>query len=61
MTDIQIFESPEFGKVRTTIYKGEIAFVTRDVMERLGYADLILQRQTKTINLTATKRCIIPE
>jgi len=37
MSSIQIFESPEFGQVRTTTYNGEIAFVAKDVAERLGY------------------------
>ena len=37
MTRLQVFESPEFGHVRTTIYNGEIAFVAKDVAERLGY------------------------
>jgi len=40
MTNIQIFQNPEFGQVRTTTYNGEIAFVAKDIMERLGYADL---------------------
>jgi len=37
MNDIQIFTNPEFGEVRTTIHNGEIAFVAKDVLERLGY------------------------
>jgi len=37
MTNIQVFNSPEFGEVRTTIYNGEIAFVAKDVAEKLGY------------------------
>ena len=37
MTAIQIFESPEFGEVRTTEHNGEIAFVAKDIAERLGY------------------------
>jgi prophage antirepressor-like protein len=40
MTNIKVFNSPEFGEVRTTIQDGEIAFVAKDVLERLGYADL---------------------
>ena len=35
--NIQVFNSPEFGEVRTTIRNGEIAFVAKDVLERLGY------------------------
>jgi len=37
MNDLQVFSSPEFGQVRTTTYNGEIAFVAKDVAERLGY------------------------
>ena len=37
MTNIQIFQSPEFGQIRTTTYNGEIAFVAKDIAERLGY------------------------
>jgi prophage antirepressor-like protein len=37
VADIQIFNSPEFGEVRTTIHNSEIAFVAKDVAERLGY------------------------
>ena len=40
MTNIQIFNSPEFGEVRTTTHNSEIAFVAKDVLERLGYTDL---------------------
>jgi len=36
MTAIQVFNSPVFGEVRTTIHNGEIAFVAKDVAERLG-------------------------
>jgi len=36
MTAIQIFQNPEFGEIRTTTYNGEIAFVAKDVLERLG-------------------------
>ena len=36
MSAIQVFQSPEFGQVRTTTYNGEIAFVAKDVVERLG-------------------------
>jgi anti-repressor protein len=36
MTNIQIFQYTD-GEVRTTTYNGEIAFVAKDVAERLGY------------------------
>jgi len=35
--NIQFFNSPAFGEVRSTIRNGEIAFVVKDVAERLGY------------------------
>jgi len=37
--NLQVFQSPEFGQVRTTTYNGEIAFVAKDVLERLGYSE----------------------
>ena len=37
MANIQIFQNHEFGPVRTTAHNGEIAFVAKDVAERLGY------------------------
>lgn len=37
MTDIQIFENPEFGKIRTIELDGEPWFVGKDVAEALGY------------------------
>lgn len=38
MTDIKIFESEEFGKVRTTTIDGEPWFAGVDVAKALGYA-----------------------
>jgi prophage antirepressor-like protein len=37
MSSLQVFTNPEFGEVRTTEHNGEIAFVAKDVAERLGY------------------------
>ena len=37
MTNIKIFKNQEFGFVRTTEHNGEIAFVAKDVAERLDY------------------------
>ena len=37
MNEIQVFTNPEFGEVRMTEYNGEIAFVAKDILERLGY------------------------
>ena len=39
MNDIQIFENPEFGKVRTVEVNGEPWFVGKDVAEALGYSN----------------------
>ena len=38
MNEIQIFNSPEFGEIRTVIIEGEPWFVGRDVANALGYA-----------------------
>ena len=39
MTDIKIFESEEFGKVRTLMIDGEPWFAGRDIALALGYKD----------------------
>lgn len=39
MNDIQIFNSPEFGEIRTVMIDGEPWFVGNDVCKSLGYAD----------------------
>ena len=39
MNDLQIFENPEFGKIRTLEVEGEPGFVGKDVAEALGYSD----------------------
>lgn len=38
MTDLKIFESPEFGTVRTVTINGEPWLVGKDVAEALGYS-----------------------
>lgn len=38
MNDIQIFNNPEFGEIRTVIIDGEPWFVGRDIALNLGYA-----------------------
>ena len=38
MTDLQIFNSPEFGAIRTIEKDGEPWFVGKDVATILGYA-----------------------
>lgn len=40
LNELKIFESPEFGQVRTINIKGEPWFVGKDVAEALGYAEL---------------------
>ena len=37
MTNLQVFNNPEFGDIRTTIIEGEPWFVGKDVAEALGY------------------------
>ena len=44
MTDLQIFNSPEFGAIRTIEKDGEPWFVGKDVAAALGY-----ERPTKAI------------
>lgn len=39
MNELQIFNSPEFGQVRTIVKDDEIWFVGKDVAETLGYSD----------------------
>lgn len=39
MNDIQIFNNPEFGEVRTVVIEGEPWFVGNDIGKALGYAD----------------------
>lgn len=39
MNNLQIFNSPEFGQVRTIQQNGEPWFVGKDVAEILGYKD----------------------
>ena len=39
MTDLQIFNSPEFGAIRTIEKDGEPWFVGKDVAEILGYTN----------------------
>ena len=46
MSEIQIFEKPEFGQIRTTIINNEPWFVAKDIADALGY--------TKARNAIAT-------
>ena len=39
MNNLTLFESPEFGKVRTVQVEGKPYFVAKDVAVALGYAD----------------------
>lgn len=38
MNDIQIFNNPEFGEIRTMIIDDEPWFVSKDISDKLGYA-----------------------
>lgn len=38
MNEIQIFNNPEFGEIRTVVIDGEPWFVAKDISEKLGYA-----------------------
>ena len=38
MNELQIFNNPEFGNIRTTMIDGEPWFVGKDVALSLGYA-----------------------
>ena len=38
MNELQIFNNPEFGEIRTVIINEEVWFVGRDVAQALGYA-----------------------
>ena len=40
MNEIQIFNNPEFGDIRTVVIDGEPWFVGRDVCKALGYSDV---------------------
>lgn len=37
--NIQVFTSPQFGEIRTTVIDGEPWFVGKDIAERLGYSN----------------------
>lgn len=39
MNDLQIFEKPEFGSIRTTEKDGKVLFCGSDVAKALGYSD----------------------
>lgn len=38
MSDIQVFNNPDFGEIRTIIIDGEPWFVAKDISDKLGYA-----------------------
>ena len=41
MSNIKIFENPEFGSIRTVEINNEPWFVGKDVAEALGYKDTV--------------------
>ena len=40
MNNVQIFNSPDFGEIRTVVIDDEPWFVGRDVCKALGYTDV---------------------
>lgn len=54
MNNLQIFDSPEFGQVRTIQQNGEPWFVGKDVADILGY-----QNGSRDVNrhVTVSQRC----
>lgn len=56
MNNIQIFNNPDFGSIRTVIIDGEPWFVAKDIAERLGYSQtanmmkLIDENDKKTLS-----------
>lgn len=58
MTDIQTFNSPEFGSIRSVEQNGEPWFVGKDVAEALGYGNpqtLITPKGRETFRLMLPK------
>lgn len=39
MNELQIFNNPEFGEVRTIVKNDEVWFIAKDVAETLGYSN----------------------
>lgn len=39
MNELQLFNSPEFGQVRTVMVDGEPWFVGKDIAKALGYTN----------------------
>ena len=39
MEDLKLFQSPEFGQVRTVVKNGEVLFAATDVAKCLGYVN----------------------
>lgn len=63
MNDLRIFDSPEFGQVRTMMIDGEPWFVGKDVAEVLGYintrdalATHVLEEDKNTVAISDGKR-----
>ena len=45
MNQIEIFNSPEFGSIRTLEQDGKVLFCGTDVATALGYCPLLMERQ----------------
>lgn len=54
MNNLQIFDSPDFGQIRTIQQNGEPWFVGKDVADILGY-----QNGSRDVNrhVTVSRRC----
>lgn len=56
MTDVQVFENQQFGKIRTLIIDSVIWFAGKDVAEILGYKDT---KKRSRITLTTEIKCLL--
>ena len=62
MTDLTLFNNPQFGEIRTTQINGEIYFIGKDIATALGYGDTAqairkhVQKQDKRVVETTTPR-----
>jgi anti-repressor protein len=58
--ELQVFNSTEFGSVRTTMVNGEVMFVGKDVANILGYSNPLkairehVDEEDKGVNETVT-------
>ena len=55
MSELQMFESPEFGKIRTAIVDGKLLFCAKDVAVALGYS-----RPASAVAAHCKGVCVLP-